>query len=176
MFSARFACSNGQLQSIISLSAYSRWFYLFFGQLESSAKTLTFRVLAYRWRNTVLKFSFSYPWHKLQVQCDEVWYFEFFYWSGIQVLQIDCEWIKIIENTNLSGLKRSGNQILILYKQNKLTAWVFKLFHITCPSSLLKNRDLKAFIRTVIPSKILAPWFCFYQNTHFLVASCGFHE
>ena len=94
MFSARFACSNGQLQSIISLSAYSRWFYLFFGQLESSVKTLTFRVSAYRWRNTVLKFSFSSAWHKLQVQCDEVWYFEFFYWSGIQVLQIDCQWIK----------------------------------------------------------------------------------
>ena len=47
MFSVRFACSNGQLQSIISLSAYSRWFYLFFGQLESSGKTVTFRVSAY---------------------------------------------------------------------------------------------------------------------------------
>ena len=47
MFSVRFACSNGQLQSIISLSAYSRWFYLFFGQLESSVKTLKVRVSAY---------------------------------------------------------------------------------------------------------------------------------
>ena len=47
MFSVRFACSNGQLQSIISLSAYSRWFYFFWGQLESSGKTLTFRVSTY---------------------------------------------------------------------------------------------------------------------------------
>ena len=39
---------------------------------------------------------------------------------------------KIIENINLSGLKRSGNQILVLYKQNNLTAWVFKLLYITC--------------------------------------------
>ena len=47
MFSVRFTCSNCQLQSIIPLSADSRWFYFFGGQLESSGKTLTFRVSAY---------------------------------------------------------------------------------------------------------------------------------
>ena len=48
MFSVRFACSNCQLQSIILLSAYSRWFYFFGGgQLESSGKTLPFRFSAY---------------------------------------------------------------------------------------------------------------------------------
>ena len=48
MFSVRFAHLNGRLQSRISLSAYSRWFYLFFfEEHESVGRSLTFRVSAY---------------------------------------------------------------------------------------------------------------------------------
>ena len=59
-FSVRFAHSNGRLQSRISLSAYSRWFAFSFGQHKSVGRSLTFRVSAYRWRNTVVTTKVTY--------------------------------------------------------------------------------------------------------------------
>ena len=47
MFSGRFAHSNDQLQSRISLPAYSQWFYFFFSTTPAVGRSLTFRVAAY---------------------------------------------------------------------------------------------------------------------------------
>ena len=48
MFPMRFANSNGQLQSRISLSAIADGFALFFGQHKPVGRSLTFRVSAYK--------------------------------------------------------------------------------------------------------------------------------
>ena len=65
-FPVRFAHSNGRLQSRISLSAYSRWVCVFFWTTRVFwttwvvGRSLTFRVSAYWWRNTIVTTKVTY--------------------------------------------------------------------------------------------------------------------